>query len=55
MGVNNFEGDELVDKEFGFQVKKELALVEARVLPAPMVITCQHVIFSREIILPILL
>ncbi|XWS28646.1 hypothetical protein CRYUN_Cryun25bG0088800 [Craigia yunnanensis] len=32
--VNNFEGDERV-KEFGIQVKKELALVEARVLPPP--------------------
>ncbi|XWS28642.1 hypothetical protein CRYUN_Cryun25bG0088500 [Craigia yunnanensis] len=36
VGVNNFEGDELVDKEFGFQVKKELALVEGRVFPPPM-------------------
>ncbi|XVF46819.1 hypothetical protein PTKIN_Ptkin03bG0058800 [Pterospermum kingtungense] len=34
--VNNFQGDNLVDKEFGIQVQKELALVEARVLPAPM-------------------
>ncbi|XWS73988.1 hypothetical protein CRYUN_Cryun02cG0176700 [Craigia yunnanensis] len=34
--VNNFQGDDLVDKEFGIQVKKELALVDARVLPPPM-------------------
>ena len=52
--VNNFEGDEHV-KQFGIQVKKELALVEARVLPPPTVITCQYVIFSREIILVTLL
>ena len=52
--VNNFEGDEHV-KQFGIQVKKELALVEARVLPPPMVITCQYVIFLREIVLVILL
>ena len=52
--VNNFQGDDLVDKEFGIQVKNELALVDARVLPPPMVITCQYVTFSREVILAIL-
>ncbi|XVF19809.1 hypothetical protein REPUB_Repub11eG0142800 [Reevesia pubescens] len=34
--VNNFHGDHLVDKEFGIQVHKDHALVEARVLPPPM-------------------
>ncbi|XVE59481.1 hypothetical protein DITRI_Ditri05aG0049300 [Diplodiscus trichospermus] len=34
--ANNFQGDALVDKEFGIQVRKELALVDARVLPPPM-------------------
>ncbi|XP_022729133.1 protein argonaute 5-like isoform X2 [Durio zibethinus] len=34
--VNNFQGDELVHKEFGIQVQKEPALVEARVLPPPL-------------------
>ncbi|KAI4334305.1 hypothetical protein L6164_019015 [Bauhinia variegata] len=32
---NNFSRDELVHKEFGIQVTEELALIEARVLPAP--------------------
>ncbi|GMJ10787.1 ARGONAUTE 5 [Hibiscus trionum] len=34
--VNDFEADDLVCKEFGIQVHKELALVDARVLPPPM-------------------
>ncbi|GMJ02967.1 hypothetical protein HRI_003965900 [Hibiscus trionum] len=34
--VNNFEANDLVCKEFGIQVHKELALVDARVLPPPM-------------------
>ncbi|XVE59479.1 hypothetical protein DITRI_Ditri05aG0049200 [Diplodiscus trichospermus] len=34
--ANNLQGDALVDKEFGIQVRKELALVDARVLPPPM-------------------
>ncbi|KAE8680539.1 Protein argonaute 1A [Hibiscus syriacus] len=34
--VNNFEADELVGKEFGIHVQKELALINARVLPPPM-------------------
>ncbi|CAI9774583.1 unnamed protein product [Fraxinus pennsylvanica] len=32
---NNYNGDELVNKEFGIQVKPELTSIEARVLPAP--------------------
>ncbi|KAK9279607.1 hypothetical protein L1049_013286 [Liquidambar formosana] len=32
---NNYSGDELVGKEFGIQVRDELTLVDARVLPAP--------------------
>ncbi|XVE59476.1 hypothetical protein DITRI_Ditri05aG0049100 [Diplodiscus trichospermus] len=36
MRANNFQGDALVDKEFGIHVKTELALVDARVLPPPM-------------------
>jgi hypothetical protein len=35
---NNFKGDSLVTTEFGIQVKEEQPLVEARVLPPPMVI-----------------
>ncbi|KAK8601699.1 hypothetical protein V6N13_058617 [Hibiscus sabdariffa] len=34
--ANKFEADELVDQEFGIQVHKELALINARVLPPPM-------------------
>ncbi|KAE8674886.1 Protein argonaute 1A [Hibiscus syriacus] len=34
--VNNFDADELVGKEFGIHVHKELALINARVLPPPM-------------------
>ncbi|XVE79341.1 hypothetical protein DITRI_Ditri14bG0050400 [Diplodiscus trichospermus] len=34
--VNNFKGNELVTKEFGIKVQEEVALVDARVLPAPM-------------------
>ncbi|KAK9279006.1 hypothetical protein L1049_012681 [Liquidambar formosana] len=32
---NNYSGDELVGREFGIQVRDELTLVDARVLPAP--------------------
>ncbi|XP_022860648.1 protein argonaute MEL1-like [Olea europaea var. sylvestris] len=33
---NNYNGDMLVNKEFGIQVRPELSSIEARVLPAPM-------------------
>lgn len=36
---NNYNGEHLVGKEFGIQVGNEMALVDARVLPPPMVIT----------------
>jgi hypothetical protein len=36
---NNYNGEQLVNKEFGIQVRDEMALVDARVLPPPMVIT----------------
>lgn len=35
---NDFSSNVLVRDEFGIQVKDELALVDARVLPPPMVI-----------------
>ncbi|XVE59475.1 hypothetical protein DITRI_Ditri05aG0049000 [Diplodiscus trichospermus] len=34
--ANNFQGNALVDKEFGIQVQEELALVDARILPPPV-------------------
>ncbi|KAL2536180.1 Protein argonaute 5 [Forsythia ovata] len=36
VNFNNYNGDLLVNKEFGIQVRPELASIEARVLPAPM-------------------
>lgn len=33
---NNYNGEQLVNKEFGIQVRAEMALVDARVLPPPM-------------------
>ncbi|KAG9146474.1 hypothetical protein Leryth_011748 [Lithospermum erythrorhizon] len=33
---NNYNGDELVNKEFGIQVSPQPTMIEARVLPAPM-------------------
>ncbi|GMI98406.1 ARGONAUTE 5 [Hibiscus trionum] len=38
--VNNFDADELVGKEFRIQVNKELALIDARVLPPPVLKYC---------------
>lgn len=35
---NDFSRNVLVRNEFGIQVKEELAVVDARVLPPPMVI-----------------
>lgn len=35
---NNFKGNSLVNTEFGIQVREEQPLVDARVLPSPMVI-----------------
>lgn len=52
--VNNFEAEELVTKEFGMHVHKELALIDARVLNPPAVLVCQYVIFSRKVILSVL-
>lgn len=37
VGCNNYNNDNLV-KEFGLRVKAEPALIDARVLPPPMVI-----------------
>lgn len=46
--VNNFQEDVCVNKEFGIQVKEELALFNARVLPAPRVSTWQYVILKKN-------
>jgi hypothetical protein len=35
---NNFNGNSLVNAEFGIKVREEQSLVDARVLPPPMVI-----------------
>lgn len=34
---NNYNGDELVNKEFGINVGADLTRIDARVLPPPMV------------------
>ena len=39
---NNFNRDKLVNEEFGIQVREELALVDARVLPPPTVAMALH-------------
>jgi hypothetical protein len=35
---NNFRGNSVVNTEFGIQVREEQTLVDARVLPSPLVI-----------------
>ena len=39
---NHFNGNSLVNTEFGIQVREEDLLVEARVLPSPTVIFGLH-------------
>lgn len=47
---NSYNEDNLVNKEFGIQVRDGLTLVDARVLPAPMVIICHFVLFVRVLL-----
>ena len=39
---SNFNGDQLIKDEFGMQVREDMALVDARVLPPPLVMICLH-------------
>lgn len=42
---NDYSSDKLVRNEFGIQVKEELTFIDARVLPPPMVIMQESLIF----------
>jgi eukaryotic translation initiation factor 2C len=46
----NFDGNSIVNKEFGIQVRDEHSLVDARVLPSPMVISglCLFELFRQS-------
>lgn len=44
---NNYNGERLVNNEFGIKVNEQMALVDARVLPSPMVISA-HSCFSNS-------
>ena len=43
--ANAYNEDTLVNREFGIQVVDGLTSVNARILPAPMVIMCHFVLF----------
>lgn len=47
--ANAYNQDTLVNREFGIQVADDLTLVDARILPAPMVIMCHFVLFVRAL------
>lgn len=42
---NDYSSDKLVRNEFGIQVKEGLTFIDARVLPPPMVIMQESLIF----------
>ena len=46
--ANAYNEDTLVNKEFGIQVADGLTSVDARILPAPMVIMCRFVLFVTD-------
>lgn len=48
--LNNFNEDNLVNREFGIQVGDGLTSVNARVLPPPMVIFCCYILFVRGLL-----
>ena len=47
--ANAYNDDTLVNREFGIQVADVLTLVDARILPAPMVIICHFRLSVRAL------
>lgn len=48
---NDYDGIKLVSKEFGMSVTAQLASIEARVLPPPMVINMSLFLFVNTLLL----
>lgn len=48
---NNYNGERLVNNEFGMKVNEQMALVDARVLPSPMVISAHSCFTAIQAIL----
>ena len=51
--ANAYNEDSLVNREFGIQVVDDLTSVDARILPAPMVIMCLFFFCKSIMVLPI--